>query len=57
MTDIEQIKQLLNQTIQLLDKNVNTTTNVDVYSMSCILEDMLQELIVVKDFVNEEEED
>jgi hypothetical protein len=57
MKDIEQIKAQLLIAIQLIDRNILTTTNIDLYNMSETLEDMVESLESIDDFVDESEED
>ena len=57
MKDIEQIKAQLLIAIQLIDRNILTTTNIDLHNMSETLEDMVESLESIDDFLNETEED
>ena len=57
MKDIEQIKAQLLIAIQLIDRNILTTTNIDLHNMSETLEDMVKSLESIDDFLNETEED
>jgi len=57
MKDIEQIKAQLLIAIQLIDRNILTTTNIDLHNMSETLEDMVESLESIDDFLNEPEED
>jgi hypothetical protein len=57
MKDIEEIRAQLLIAIQLIDRNLLTTTNIDLYNMSETLEDMVASLESIDDFLNEPEED
>jgi hypothetical protein len=57
MKDIEEIRAQLLIAIQLIDRNILTTTNIDLYNMSETLEDMVASLESIDDFLNEPEED
>ena len=56
MNDIEQIKHNLLITIQLIDRNIMTTTNIDLYNMSEILESMVSDLESIGQFKDESED-
>jgi hypothetical protein len=57
MKDIEEIRAQLLIAIQLIDRNILTTTNIDLHNMSETLEDMVESLESIDDFLNETEED
>jgi hypothetical protein len=57
MKDIEEIRAQLLIAIQLIDRNIMTTTNIDLHDMSETLEDMVASLESIDDFLNETEED
>jgi hypothetical protein len=57
MKDIEEIRAQLLIAIQLIDRNILTTTNIDLHNMSETLEDMVASLESIDDFLNETEED
>jgi hypothetical protein len=49
-SDIETLKHLLNQTIQVCEENIDKAQNIDLHSLIEVLEDYLSELDVIDDF-------
>ena len=49
-SDIETLKHLLNQAIQVCEENIDKAQNIDLHSLIEVLEDYLSELDIIDDF-------
>ena len=49
-SDIETLKSLLNQAVQICEENIDRAQNIDLHSLIEVLEDYISELDIIDDF-------
>jgi hypothetical protein len=49
-SDIETLKNLLDQAVQICEENIDKAQNIDLHSLIEVLEDYISELEIIDDF-------